>query len=187
MQPFLLVQHVERAPAVVLIAVLAGCSSGNASNNDRADPTPSAAVQPQRAEAPVKPAVPALPPVAEQISLDDFAAYWPEFREAVASGDRDKIAALTRFPFETRGDSDDDAVRKLGREEFLRALDSMLNEDPGLLVDGKETQRQYIARSAKLNARDYTSGDESAHVGVFLFEKHGNRWWFTRAYVSDDD
>jgi len=63
----------------------------------------------------------------------------------------------------------------------------MLNEDPGLLVDGKETQRQYIARSAMLNARDYINGDESAHVGVFLFEKQGNRWWFTRAYVSDDD
>jgi len=121
MQPFLLVPRVERAPVVVLIAVLAGCSSGSAANNDRADPVQSAAAQSQRTEAPVKPAVPALPPVVEQKSLDDFAAYWPEFREAVASGDRDKIAALTRFPFETRGDSDDDPVRKLDREKFLRA------------------------------------------------------------------
>ncbi len=169
--------HALLAAVVVLCA--AGCNSPGAADNAR----PSAAVPEEKpAAALVKPAVPA----AAAESFATFEAYWPVFHAAVQKGDKEKVASLTRFPFETRGDSDDSPLQKLSREQFLQAFDSMLSEDPGLLMNGKETQREHIARSATLAPRQYVSGDTSARIGVFQFDKEGDRWWFTRAYVSDE-
>lgn len=183
-------QRAEYAPIVLIFMVVAGCNPGTAATSQtigETAPRPATDEQPKSADALLKPALPAPKAAAEPNSFDALEAYWPAFRSAVEHNDPEKIAALTRFPFETRGDSDDDAVRKLTREQFLQALDSMLNEDPGLLMNGKETQRQHIARSADLTERQYARGDESARVGVFQFDKQSSRWWFTRAYVSDDE
>ncbi len=45
---------------------------------------------------------------AQQQSLQEF---WTAFRGAVLAGDKNKIASMYKFPFETKGTSDDDPVR----------------------------------------------------------------------------
>ena len=174
---------------LLLVLVLSGVGCNSRSSAENA--TPSAPVAPAAQRTPsadlIRPAVPEAKPVAPAAeSLSTFETYWPVFHAAIRSNDKDRIASLTRFPFETRGDSDDDAVKKLTREQFMQSFDSMLNEDPGLLMNGKETQREHIARSETLTARQYASGDTSARIGVFQFEVHGGRWWFTRAYVGGE-
>lgn len=176
-------------PLVAALALGLGCNSRSVADHAAtAAPEPSAPTVPEEkpADALAKPALPASKPVATQETYESFENYWPVFHTAIQNNDREKVASLTRFPFETRGDSDDDPVKKLGRDQFMQALDSLLNEDPGLLMTGKETQREHIARSAKLTARQYSSGDESARVGVFQFEKQDGRWWFTRAYITEE-
>jgi hypothetical protein len=172
---------------LVLVVCGAGCNSRSSAENaaSSAPATPAAAQTPSADL--VNPAIPEAKPVAPAgESFDTFEAYWPVFRAAVQSNDKAKIASLTQFPFETRGDADGDPVKQLTREQFMQAFDSMLSEDPGLLMNGKETQREHIARSGTLTGRQYASGDTSARVGVFQFEAQGGRWWFTRAYVGEE-
>lgn len=176
-------------PALIGVALATGCNSRGAADNLT---TTAPAVSPPRATEPgtgddkAQATATAPKPTGAGESFATFEAYWPAFRAAVQSNDKQRVATLTRFPFETRGDSDDDAVKQLTREQFVHALDSMLSEDPGLLMNGRETQREHIARSATLTARQYASGDETARVGNFQFEKQGGNWWFTRAYVSEE-
>jgi hypothetical protein len=118
--------------------------------------------------------------------LSRFESFWQVFRSAVERDDRKKLADLTKFPLEVRGESDDDPVRHFKRPTFLKKLDALLASDPGLLMDGRETQKEHILRTTKLNDRQY-SGDTNARVGNFEFEQVKGRWWMTRAYLSNEE
>lgn len=186
MKPFERLSYLGRAQYVTIaFTIAAGCSPEDTADSprDRTTQSPLAAEQATSAA----PASNSTSPPAAPKSFAAFDAYWSAFRTAVMANEPETIAGLTRFPFETRGDTDDSPLRKLDRDQFLQALGSMLAEDPGLLMSGKESQRQHIARSTELTERQYASGDESARVGVFQFEKQGDRWLFTRAYVGGDD
>lgn len=173
---------------LIVLALAVGCNSRGAADHVTAS-APATSPPPAETQSTLDDKAKGTPVPAAVSAGESFAtfeAYWPAFRAAIESSDKQRIASLTRFPFETRGDSDDDTVKKLTREQFLQALDAMLKEDPGLLMNGKETQREHIARSATLTSRQYASGDETARIGNFHFEKHANEWWFTRAYVSEE-
>jgi hypothetical protein len=114
---------------------------------------------------------------------ESFERFWPAFRQAILAGDKGKIVAVTRFPFETRGPSDDDPVRQHDRAAFPALLDSLLTQQSGSMSGG--TTRQLIERTTTLTARNVAPGGKEARVGRFSFQNPDGRWWFTRAYVDE--
>ena len=171
----------------ILIALSVACNSETVADSRAATgaTSPPRAAEEKPADRPANPTIAAAKPAVLPTALVTFEAYWPVFRVAVQTNDKETVVSLTRFPFETRGDSDDDSVKTLDRDHFKEVLDELLNEHPGTL-DLKETQREHIVRSANLTERQYATGAEIARVGNFSFEKQGGRWWFTRAYVSEE-
>ena len=53
---------------------------------------------------------------------NNFQKFWLTFRKAVIENDTLKIAELTRFPFETRGEMDTDPIVKFDRTNFFKVL-----------------------------------------------------------------
>lgn len=128
----------------------------------------------------------AAPPAEASIATaqtESFERFWQAFRQAILAGDRNTIAAVTRFPFETRGPSDDDPVGKRDRAGFPALLDSLLAQESGM--GDSETTRQFIERTTTLTERNVAPGAKEARVGDFFFVNTDGRWWFARAYTDE--
>lgn len=125
---------------------------------------------PACAQAPSKPAVHA-----------EFAGFWADFRAAVLANDAAAVAALTRFPFTTRGPLDRDPVQRHDAAAFGRLLQRLLNQDPGLTRE-PQTMTDLIRRTANVSAGN-VQGNQ-ARVGQFVFEKVDGTWMFTQAYIE---
>lgn len=126
-----------------------------------------------------------LPAEAAAVPAGDFAKFWDDFRSAVLQGRAAQTAALTHFPFKTRGTMDDDPVVAHDRPWFLRSYKNLLAVDPGL-SDGPWTMRKLIEQTTGAVANDAVSGNR-ARIGDFLFEKINGRWWFTFAYFDENE
>jgi hypothetical protein len=113
-----------------------------------------------------------------------FRSFWIQFRTAALSGDSGKVAALTYFPFETRGTLDDSPVQKVGRVEFDRLLGRLLEQDPGLRPE-PETMRALLERTTAVEDREVVEGGKTARLGTFVFRRVDGAWRFTRAYVEE--
>jgi hypothetical protein len=113
-----------------------------------------------------------------------FDRFWAAFRQAVVAGDKGGIMSVTRFPFETRGESDDDPVKTYNRAQFPALLDTLLAQDAGERME-TETMRHFIERTttAALPPRTAAAAD-NAGVGTFAFMKIDGRWVFWRAYTG---
>lgn len=127
-------------------------------------------------EAPVPPK-PATP-------LEQFQAYWTEFRAAALRNDGDKLASMTAFPFRTRGADDDSPTATHDRASFLLILDRLLDQDAGMRAE-PETMRQFIDRNPTVMERNLGSGGNSARVGTFEFAQSDGKWQFTRAFLEE--
>jgi hypothetical protein len=114
--------------------------------------------------------------------LKEFQSFWTEFRAAVKADDKEKIASLTAFPFKTRGTLDSDPVRKHTKASFLKILDKLLDDDPGLSPK-EDKMRSFIERKAEIESKDL-NGDR-AQIGNFVFEKAQGKWAFTFAYLDN--
>lgn len=108
-----------------------------------------------------------------------FQTFWSEFRTAALSKDAGRVAALTQFPFKTKGTLDSGPVRTYDAEAFRALLPKLLETDSGLSAE-PETMLRYIEKKTTASA----DGD-SARVGSFRFEKTGGKWRFTQAYVEE--
>lgn len=131
-------------------------------------------------------ALPAMPmcsqagtgPRASQ-TVDEF---WSAFRAAVANKDNSAIASLSEFPFKTRGTLDSAPVVVHDRSSFLKVVDRMLDQDPGLKAE-PETMRDLIKRTARIQPS--SAGGSSARLGSFVFQTSQGRWRFTMAYIDE--
>jgi hypothetical protein len=110
---------------------------------------------------------------------DDFQKYWSDFRAAAVSKDVDKVAALTRFPFKTKGILDSDPQKTYDAAGFRKLFPKLLEQDTGLRPE-PEPMLRYIERTTAPAAK----GD-SARVGQFVFEKAQGKWQFALAYVEE--
>jgi hypothetical protein len=122
-----------------------------------------------------------------QTEQNDFQVFWSEFRAAIKANDRQKIASLTAFPFKTRGTDDGDPVVRRDRASFLRILDRLLDDDPGLSQE-PDKMRLLIERKAEINSKELREISESggqARIGDFVFEKVKGKWVFTFAYLDE--
>ena len=113
-----------------------------------------------------------------------FDRFWAAFRQAILAGDKAAIAAVTRFPFETRGTSDDDPVKTYDRAAFPSVLDTLLAQQSDESLAG-ETVRQFVERTTTLPQRALGDTGDTAVVGPFSFVKTNGRWQLTRVYTSD--
>lgn len=116
-------------------------------------------------------------------SEDTFDAFWTQFREAVLAHDADRVAALTSFPFKTRGPLDSDAVQRHDRAAFRKQLDKWLQQDAGMAKE-VEPMLKFIERTPQVRDKSYGDGGDSARVGTFLFQKIEGQWRFVLAYVD---
>lgn len=116
---------------------------------------------------------------------NDFQNFWNEFRTAVMNNDTAKVAMLTRFPFETRGEMDWDPVIERDKEWFLKTYQELLNHDPGL-PQPPRTMRAFIEHSSQVTSKDIVVGDW-ARLGDFEFRRIDGKWWFTFAYFENTE
>jgi hypothetical protein len=129
----------------------------------------------------------APPASPEAPARKSFQVFWAEFRAAVKANDKERIASLTAFPFKTRGNDDGDPVKKHDRASFLKILDQLLDSDPGLSRE-PDKMRLLIEQKAEISSKELREIDESggqARAGNFVFEKAGEKWAFTFAYVEE--
>jgi hypothetical protein len=87
------------------------------------------------------------PAEVEQRAPVTIGEFWSAFRKAVAAADLEGVAALTEFPFQTRGPSDSDPVVPRDRAAFLGLVGQMLETDSGMKAES-ETMRELIAKTA---------------------------------------
>jgi hypothetical protein len=125
----------------------------------------------------------------------DFRAFWAAFRSAALAGDTARVAALTRFPFRTRGDMDGDRVRRHPRRAFPALfLARALVVDPGLSTE-PETMRDLVERTIVPGDGTVDAKGRHARVGAFVFERvavssptrrRARAWRFVQAYLPDE-
>jgi hypothetical protein len=118
-----------------------------------------------------------------ETAVKDFQLFWTEFRQAIMANDKEKVASMTRFPFKTRGPDDGGPFEKYTKASFLKALDEMLQSDPGLIGE-PDTMRRFIERQTTVTSKEVGT-NSFARIGDFVFEKARGKWLFTMAYLDD--
>jgi hypothetical protein len=122
-----------------------------------------------------------------QQSADSMQAYWTSFREAVARGDREAVAALTRFPLELKGPDDSQAVLTCDREQFLGVVyDAIMNQGEFLEIDGKlveRPQREWILEKTQIEPRDQLRDD--VFIYSLEFSQSSGEWQLIRAHLNE--
>ena len=117
----------------------------------------------------------------------DLDAFWIDFRAAVLASDIDRVRALTRWPFETRGESDDDTVVAHDEASFAALYPRIVTipvYTPTSTGFTEQTMREFIEAHPTLPANARLS-DTFTRLGEFEFAREGQRWHFVRAYLSE--
>lgn len=128
----------------------------------------------------VAPSAPAQSSPATTPVTEDFAAYWDRFREAAVNDPR-SLVKLTRFPFITNGETDEDPERAHDQESFLAIVDVLLADDVG--GPAPETHREYFIRN-QMPPPNAVTGDQ-ARVGNFIFFRVDGRWLLSRGFLVE--
>lgn len=147
--------------------LITSCSAGAGKERSAAAPQRPAASAEARAAAARTPAP----------SLQSF---WASLRKAALAGDTDAVAALTRFPFKTRGELDGEPWVQHGREGFPAVFSRLLQQDTGLAAE-EEPLRRLIERTPSL--QEGAAG--SARLAALVFELVDGRWMLTAAYLAE--
>jgi len=115
-------------------------------------------------------------------SNGEFAVFWPVFRRAVLNKDTLAVLQMTRFPFETRGESDTDPVIRFNQDDFFRVYRLLLSQWTGLHVSGKQLD---MIRTTTNTASINPTADW-ARVSAMEFQKVGGRWKLAFAYLNEE-
>jgi hypothetical protein len=110
--------------------------------------------------------------------------FWKEFRCAVLLEEHSRVAELSNFPFRVRGGLDDDAVKELGREQFLRIIPKLLETDAGVSAE-VVSMRRLIKNTTELLGSFCNPHKNQFRVGVWVFSRTSESWLFTQAFVDD--
>lgn len=118
----------------------------------------------------------------QSVSSGEFAAFWPVFRRAVLSKDTLTVLQMTQFPFETRGELDEDPVVKYKQADFLRVYHVLLGQWTGLSISGKEFD---LIRTTT-NTESIQPTADWARVGAMEFRKINGQWKLAFAYLTEE-
>jgi len=108
--------------------------------------------------------------------------FWRAFREAALAGAASRVAAMTRFPVETRGPTDDDPVERLSRDAFAPVFARVMDQESGLSAH-PESMRALVERMPALGAR--ALGDGEFRVGALEFARTPEGWRLVRMYLEE--
>src|SRR5688500_13271637 len=117
--------------------------------------------------------------------------FWQEFRGAVLADDRTALLSRVRFPFTTRGQSDDDPVISHDQPGFWEVYARLMAQDVGL--SQPQTVRQLIENHPQPPPIALGGGKTAAvtedagefHAGPLSFEKIGGRWYWVSAFEEE--
>ena len=115
----------------------------------------------------------------------EFPAFWSGFREALLTGDSSRVATMTQFPLEVRGDTDTDPRAQVTREHFDETVQKLLKQDSGVRPEG-ETFRQFLTREQSVGAGSVEPDGGAARVGDLVFERTAAGWRLVRVYLHDE-
>lgn len=126
--------------------------------------------------------------VSEARGSGDADKFWGEFRRAVVSGDIEKVAAMTRFPFSVSGVVDSYPVRYYGPKKFKAMLKTLLNQhvvvsSPSEKAEIK-TMLQVISEKKQVAPVDFQT-PKIMRVELFRFDNIDGRWMFTKAFQEE--
>lgn len=118
-----------------------------------------------------------------------FVDFWEKFRGAVKEGDMNTIVRMTKFPFETRGEMDHDPVIKYNEQQMKKVLPLLLKQEV-ILPDPKGSAELIVSNEAEIvkNTTDVNREEAetgNVRVGDLVFERGGNGWKFTFAYLNE--
>ena len=108
--------------------------------------------------------------------------FWQSFRQAVASGDPARLAALSRFPVQVEGTLDEAGV-PLAKAEFESRATGLLAADTGLREEAY-SQRQLVADTAQAPDVRCTPSAGAFRVGNMVFERFAGEWQLVKIYVD---
>lgn len=118
--------------------------------------------------------------------------FWVGFRSAVATNDSAALTGMARFPFVTRGVSDDDPKVPHDEAAFAALLPKILAQDTGLGAQ-PETVSAFVARHADpppiaVGGGQFAPVPDDAtqfSAGPLEFEKSGEKWLWASAYLEE--
>ena len=114
-----------------------------------------------------------------------FHEFWGHFKSVVLAGNKEQVAAVTFFPFKTRGMLDSDPVRLHDRRSFDELFDRLLAQDSGLKKE-PEPMRDLIQRTDFSQAKPVKKHNSRERIGNFVFQRVDNRWRFVMAYLDEE-
>ena len=113
--------------------------------------------------------IPIKPALGAEAKPEDrsFATFWTQFKEAVAKGNKEAVAGMTKFPF-TMG-------KQLSKADFIKAYGKIF---------GEKTRKCF--RNAK-PVKESKADSYSVFCGedIFVFEKESGEYRFTDLGVND--
>ncbi|GKS69058.1 hypothetical protein W03_10620 [Nitrosomonas sp. PY1] len=122
-----------------------------------------------------------------EVADSGFAIFWTEFRQAVIDNDKNKIDALTYFPFEVRGVDDSDAIQSLDEKMFSniyeRLIAQMIHFPIGNQMVAKP-MRELIYETSSIFLED-AGNYKSVRFQQFEFERKNGQWRFVRAFLEE--
>lgn len=115
-----------------------------------------------------------------------FRFYWNDFRKAALDNEVETIKSLTRFAFETKGPLEGDKTKKYVVREFDLLWPRLLEADPHAWGPLRDSMKEMIARREEPSVEEMaTEQTGQIQVGVFIFRKIRDRWFFTRAILPE--
>jgi hypothetical protein len=99
---------------------------------------------------------------------ESFAPFWAQFKAAVASKNKEAIAAMTKFPFEHFSDS-------LTKADFVKKCDAIFSA---------KVQKCFV-NAKPVKADDRESYSVFCGQTIFVFEKGSNGYQFTDIGEND--
>lgn len=113
--------------------------------------------------------------------------YWKSFRQAVISGDTDKVASLTHFPFAVGGILDSHPVVMYDHNTFSQILVKLLSQRIAVMNGEKVTEKtvlQHIKDKKEITTKDFST-PEMVTIEVLEFKRLNGKWLFTGAYLEE--
>ena len=111
---------------------------------------------------------------------DELQSFWSQFRTAALSGDEHRVEALTRFPLQTKGVTDDE-VRTVSRARFTKAWAAVLKGDAGQAAE-PASERSLIQKTTRWPGNP---ADTEQCLATICFSKTTAGWRLSRVYIAD--
>jgi hypothetical protein len=117
----------------------------------------------------------------------DITAFWRTFRQAALTSNYDRVASVTRFPFEVRGPDDSDPIKHYNRKAFPVIFKRVLSQPLSLTSEGRiitKSMLEVIEYKTEIIPTDYLT-PSIIRVNQLQFTRIDDHWLFTRAYLEE--